>query len=243
VARRRIAGVALVACVVFAAAASSAFASDGGSGSYTVAGLTYDFTFLNSGTTTWQYFYVVGPPGTTFVGGGTISEASPHCGVGEPDGRPDEIECGPLPTSLAPPSVHFGFTATVAAPVPCGAPFGLYVSSTGIAPFTRADDIVPSGTCTATAPHAIRPPTIAGFAVVGRTLSATAPVWSATPSRVSYAWQRCTKTACSAIRGAKSLRLKLTSRDRGRWVRLVATATLSGTRVTSTSGKLLVRRA
>jgi hypothetical protein len=228
---------------VLAVAASSAAASDGGSGTYTVAGLTYDFTFLNSGTATWQYFYVVGPPGTTFVGGGTISEASPHCGVREPDGRPDEIECGPLPTSLAPPSVHFGFTATIAAPVPCGAPFQLYVSSTGIAPFTRADDLAPSGSCTATAPHAIRPPTIAGFAVVGRTLTATPPVWSASPTRVSYAWQRCTKTTCSAIRGAKSLRLKLTSSDRGRSVRLVATATVSGTSVTSSSGKLLVRRA
>ena len=238
--RRLVAAVAaLSACIALTGAAA---ASDGGSGTYSVSGLTYDFTFLNSGTAAWQYFYVVGPPGTTFVGGGTISEASPHCGVREPDGRPDEIECGPLPTSLAPPSVHFGFTATVAAPVPCGAPFQLYVSSTGTPPFTRADDIAPSGSCTATAPHAIRPPTIAGFAVVGRTLTATPPVWSASPTRVSYRWQRCTKTACSAIGGATSLRLKLTTRDRQRWVRIVATAAIGGVSVTSRSGRLAVRR-
>jgi hypothetical protein len=231
------AGAALSACVALTGAAA---ASDGGTGTYSVSGLTYDFTFLNSGTATWQYFYVVGPPGTTFVGGGTISEASPHCGVREPDGRPDEIECGPLPTSLAPPSVHFGFTATVAAPVPCGAPFQLYVSSTGIPPFTRADDIAPSVSCTATAPHAIRPPTIAGFAVVGRTLTAKPPVWSAAPTRASYAWQRCTRTTCSAIRGAKSLRLKLTAPDRGRSVRIVATAVVDGRTLTSRSGKLAI---
>jgi hypothetical protein len=238
---RLVAAVAsLSACVALAGAAA---ASDGGSGTYTVSERTYDFTFLNSGTATWQYFYVVGPPGTTFVGGGTISEASPHCGVGEPDGRPDEIECGPLPASLAPPGVHFGFTATVAAPVACGAPFQLWVSSTGVAPFTRADDIPPAGSCTATTPHAVRPPTISGFAVVGRTLKATPPVWSTPPTHVSYRWQRCVRSTCSAIRGATSLRLKLTSLDRGRSVRIVATATVAGRALISSSGKLAVRRA
>jgi len=240
---RRIAAVALVTCAVFAAAASSAGASDGGSGTYTVSGRTYDFTFLNSGTTTWQYFYVVGPPGTTFVGGGTISEASPHCGVAEPDGRADEIGCGPLPASFAPPLVHFGFTATVTSPVACGATFQLFVSSTGVPPFTRAGDIGPSGSCAATAAHVVRAPTISGIAVVGRTLTAVPPVLSATPTRVTYSWQRCTKTACSAISGAKSLRLKLTSRDRGHSVRIVATAIVDGRTLMSPSGKLSVRRA
>jgi len=242
VAGRRIAGVALVACALFAATASSAPASDGGTGTYSVSGLTYDFTFLNSGTATWQYFYVLGPPGTTFVGGGTISEASPHCGVGEPDGRPDEIECGPLPTSLAPPAVHFGFTATVASPVACGATFGLFVSSTGVAPFTRAADIGPAGSCAATPARVVRAPTISGFAVVGRTLTAVPPVWSATPTRVSYVWQRCAKRSCSKIRGARSLRLKLTARDRDRSVRIVATAVVDGRTLVSRSGKLAVRR-
>jgi hypothetical protein len=236
---RRIGTVAVVACAVLAGAAA---ASDDGSGTYTVSERTYDFTFLNSGTATWQYFYVVGPPGTTFVGGGTISEASPHCGVGEPDGRPDEIECGPMPASLAPPGVHFGFTATVAAPVACGAPFQLYVSSTGVAPFTRADDIPFAGSCAPVAPHALRAPTIAGFPIVGRTLTAAAPVWSAAPTRSSYSWQRCTKSSCAAIRGATSLRLRLTQPDAGHSVRIVATAVVDAKTLTSPSGKLAISR-
>ena len=164
--------------------AGTALASDGGSGTYTATGSTYDFVFFNSGTAAWQYFYVVAPPGARFLGGGTISEASPRCAVGEPDGRPGQIECGPLPPSLAPSHVHFGFAATLGAPAPCGSPFQLYVS---------------------------------------------------------YLSQRCSKQACSAIRGATKLRLRLTARDRARAVRLVATAGLDGTTAVSRSGKISVR--
>jgi len=230
---------ALVASVALAGAAA---ASDGGSGTYTVRAKTYDFVFLNTGSAAWQYFYVVGPRGTAFVGGGTISESSPRCAVGEPDGSADEIECGPLGANLAPPLVHLGFTATVAAPVPCGAPFQLYVSSTGVAPFTRADDLVFTGSCAATAPHALAPPTISGTPVVGHTLTARAAAWSSPPSRVSYGWQRCKRTTCSAIRGATRLRLKLTKPDAGRTVRVVATATVDGATVISRSGKVAVHR-
>lgn len=218
---RRLAFVALLATCVCAGAAS---ASDGGSGTYTATGSTYYFVFFNDGTTAWQYFYLVGPPGTRFVGGGTISEASPRCAVGEPEARPDEIECGPL-----------------TAPVACGSPFQLYVSSTGAAPFTRVGDAVFAGGCAATRLHALTPPAIQGTAVVGHTLRATPPVWSATPGRVSYRWQRCSKQACSSIRGARTLSLALTRPDRGRAVRLVATATLGGATVASRSGKLVVR--
>ena len=235
---RRLAFVALLATCVCAGAAS---ASDGGSGTYTATGSTYYFVFFNDGTTAWQYFYLVGPPGTRFVGGGTISEASPRCAVGEPEARPDEIECGPLAASLAPPQVHLGFAATLAAPVACGSPFQLYVSSTGAAPFTRVGDAVFAGSCAATRLHALTPPAIQGTAVVGHTLRATPPVWSATPGRVSYRWQRCSKQACSSIRGARKLSLALTRPDRGRAVRLAATATLGGATVASRSGKLVVR--
>jgi hypothetical protein len=228
----------LVALAVFAGVAT---ASDGGSGTYTATGSTYYFVFFNGGTTAWQYFYVVGPPGTRFAGGGTISEASPRCAVGEPDGRPDEIECGPLPASLATPQVHFGFGATLASPAPCGSSFQLYVSATGALPFTRVGDAVFAGSCAATRLHAVTPPAIQGFASVGHTLSATPPGWSATPSHVSYVWQRCLKQACSGIRGATKLRLVLTKRDRGHAVRLVATAALDGVTAVSRSGKLAVR--
>lgn len=228
----------LAALAVFAGVAT---ASDGGSGTYTATGTTYYFVFFNGGTTAWQYFYVVAPPGTRFVGGGTISEASPRCAVGEPDGRPDEIECGPLPASLAPSQVHFGFGATLAAPAACGSPFQLYVSSTGVPPFTRADDVAFSGSCAATPPHAITPPTISGTPVVGRTLKAIPPLWSTAPTLVAYRWQRCNRTSCAAIGRATSLRLKLTSRERGREVRIVATATVDGATVVSRSGRLAVR--
>ena len=223
-----------------AVAAGVAGASDGGSATYTVTGARYDFVLFNSGTSPWQYFFLVGPAGTTFVGGGTISEASPRCAVGEPAGHPDEIECGPLSASLAPPLVHLGFSATLASPVPCGSPFQLYVSATGVAPFTRASDAVFTGNCAATRLHALTPPTISGLPVVGRTLVANPPVWSAAPTRASYQWQRCTKTRCSLIRGATTLRLRLTRRDRGRAVRVVATARLGSTTVTSRSGRVPV---
>ena len=192
----------------FAVFAGTALASDGGSGTYTATGSTYDFVFFNSGTSAWQYFYVVAPPGTRFIGGGTISEASPRCAVGEPEGRPDEIECGPLPASVAPSQVHFGFAATLAAPAPCGSPFQLYVSSTGAAPFTRAGDAVFTGSCAVTRLHALTPPAIQGIPSAGRVLTAAPPVWSAVPARVSYLWQRCAQQACSAIRGGTKLRLE-----------------------------------
>ena len=170
-----------------------------------------------------------------------ISEASPRCAVGEPDGRPDEIECGPLPASLAPSQVRFGFAATLVAPAPCGSHFQLYVSSSGAAPFTRAGDAVSTGSCAVTRLHALSPPAIQGIPSAGHTLSAVPPVWSAAPVRVSYLWQRCAKQACSAIRGATKLRLRLTALDRGHAVRLVATAALDGATAVSRSGKLFVR--
>jgi len=232
----------VVACAAAAALvlASGVTASDGGSGTYTVRGDTYDFVFFNSGTAPWQYFYLVGPSGTKFIGGDTSTEATPRCVVGLPDGQADTIECGPLSANFVPSLGHLGFTATLAAPVACGSPFQLYVSSTGDT-FTRGSDITFSGSCDATPPHAVAPPKIAGTPVVGRTLVATAPLWSAEPNRVLYDWQRCTRTACTAIKGATRLRLKLTSADKGRSVRIVATATIGLASVTTHSGKLAVR--
>ena len=235
--RRGIAILALVVASAVVAGASARDAADGGSGTYTVADRMYYFVLFNSGTASWQYFDVVGPPGTTFVGGGTMSESTPRCVVGPPD----EIECGPLGATLAAPLVHLGFAATTAAPITCGSPFALYVSATGDRPFTRVGDATFAGSCDPTPPYALRPPTISGTPLVGRTLTAVAPIWSVTPTRVAYHWELCSKSSCTAIRRATTLRLKLTSADRAHSVRIVAIAMLNGVATTSRSGKLAVR--
>jgi hypothetical protein len=242
---RRLRLTALASCGVLvlgtaATAAQAGAAADGGSGTYTAFGQSYDFNLFNAGTTPWQYFYLVGPAGTSFVGGANSAESTARCVVGQPDGRTDEIECGPLSANLLPPLAHLAFVATLRAPVACGAPFELYVSSTGTPPFTRAGDLTFAGSCTAQ-PRAVAPPSIHGLPTVGRTLTATPPVWSATPTRVAYQWQRCTRTRCSAIAGATRLTLTLGRRDANRAVRIVATATVDGTRITSRSGTIAVR--
>jgi hypothetical protein len=214
--------------------------ADGGSGTYAATGTTYYFALTNTGTAAWQFFYVVGPPGMTFVGGTTSNEASARCVAGQPDGQPNEIECGPLSASVAPSHGQVTFGATLAAPVACGSTFQLYVGSLDM-PLTRTADITESGSCTATVPAARTPPMLRGTPVVGHTLTATAPVWSAPPTRVAYRWQRCTHNTCTTVANASRQALKLTPRDAGHSVRLVATALIDGTTVESVSKKLAVR--
>jgi hypothetical protein len=216
----------------------SAAAADGGSSTYTVSQRTYYFTLFNSGTTIWQYFVLVGPAGASFIGGTTGIENSAHCVPGKPDGIANEIECGPLTTAV---SAHLGFVATLAAPVACGAPFQFEVSSNGAASFTRVGDATLSGNCMAAAAEAITPPAVRGTPIVGRTLTATPPTWSATPTRVAYQWQLCTRIGCVTIRGATKLSLKLTKRDAGHTVRIVATATFDGRQIESASRRIGVR--
>jgi hypothetical protein len=225
---------ACLALVVVGAAA----AADGGSSTYTVSQRTYYFTLFNSGTTIWQYFVLVGPAGASFIGGTTGIENSAHCVPGQPDGNANEIECGPLTTAV---SAHLGFVATLAAPVACGAPFQFEVSSNGAASFTRVGDATLSGSCTAAVPKAIAPPVVRGTPTVGRTLTATPPTWSATPTRVVYQWQLCTRTGCVPIIGATRLSLKLTKRTASHTVRIVATATFDSRKIESASRRISVR--
>jgi len=138
-------------------------------------------------------------------------------------------------------STHVGFVATLAAPVACGAPFQFEVSSNGAASFTRVGDATLTGSCTAAAPEALAPPAVRGTPTVGRTLTATPPTWSATPARVAYQWQLCTRSGCVPIRGATSLSLKLTKRAAGHTVRVVATATFDGSQIASASRRIGVR--
>ena len=233
---------AAVVCVTWAAAcAGPALAADGGSGTYVATGTTYYFDFVNTGTAAWQFFTVVGPPGTIFVGGTTANEQSARCVAGQPDGQANEIECGPLSPNVAPAHAHLSFAATLSVPSACGAQFQLAVSSTGVPPFTRAPDVTEAGPCTVASPTAIEPPTLHGTPTAGRTLTATAPTWSSAPTRVAYRWQRCTAAGCSPLPGANRLTLALTRADVGRSVRLVATALVDGAMIVSFSKKLAVR--
>ncbi len=225
------------ACVALVLTGVAA-AADGGSGTYTSTERTYYFTLFNSGTTLWQYFVLVGPAGASFVGGTTGIENSAHCVVGQPDGVVNEIECGPLTLAV---NAHGGFVTTMTAPVTCGAPFQLEVSSTGGASFTRVGDATLDGSC-AVAPQAITPPAIRGTPAVGRTLTATAPTWNTTPTRVTYRWQLCMKTDCVPISGATKLSLKLTKRVAGHAVRIVAIATFDSGKVESASKRIVLHR-
>ena len=219
---------------------SAASAADGGSGTYTSTGRTYDFNLFNGGTTSWQYFVLVGPSGTRFVGGTTSNESSARCVVGQPDGQPNEIECGPVSANVIPPTGHIGFVATLSAFPECGAPFELSVSSTGTPPFSRVGDAISSGSCTTRLPEAVRPPTLHGTPTVGRTLTATAPTWSTTPTRVTYQWQLCTKAGCGPIKSATRRTLKLTQRMAGHTVRIIATATFDDRQVESVSKRIAI---
>ena len=217
-------------------------AADGGSGTYTANGRTYYFALFNNGTTTWQFFSLVGPPGTVFVGGATVTgESTARCVLAQPDGTADEIECGPLSPTAAPSTAHFTFVAVLSAPVACGAPFRLEVSSTGTRPYASVGDVTYAGSCTAVKPAAVTRPAIHGTPAVGGALKASAPTWSAPPTRVAYQWQLCSAATCSAIKGATRLTLRLDKRDAGRAVRIVATATVDGVTVTSASKTVVVR--
>jgi hypothetical protein len=228
------------ACLAFVCV-SAASAADGGSGTYTSTGRTYDFNLFNGGTTSWQYFILVGPSGTRFVGGTTANENSARCTVGQPDGQASEIECGPVSANVVPPNGHIGFVATLSSFPECGAPFELYVSSTGAPPFSRISDATFSGSCAAVRPEAVTPPTLHGVPTVGRTLTATAPNWSTRPVRVTYQWQLCAKTGCAPIKSATRLTLKLTRRTAGHSVRIVATATFDDGKVESVSKRIAIR--
>ena len=229
-----------LACVGHASAQPARSRADGGSGTYVATGTTYYFILTNTGTPAWQFFSVVGPAETVFVGGTTSNEASARCVAGQPDGKANEIECGPLSASVAPPHGMVTFGATLATPVACGATFQLYVGSLDM-PLTWAADITESGSCNAVAPAALTQPRLHGMPTVGRTLTATPPSWSAPPTRVTYRWQRCTRMACTPIANATRPALKLVRLDAGHSVRFVATALIDGTTVESTSKRLAVR--
>jgi hypothetical protein len=234
-------GAAVAAASLVLVGSAAAAPMDGGSGTYTSTAATYDFNLFNSGPAAWQYFIVVGTADTRFVGGTTGNESSARCVVGQPDGQANEIECGPMSTTVIPPSGHIAFVATLSAFPVCGAPFQLYASSTGTLPFSRVGDATFSGSCAAAPPQALTPPSLEGVPAAGHTLTARAPTWSSTPTSVTYQWQLCTAASCIPIKGATRLTLKLPKRTSGHSVRIASTATFDGHIVESFSKRIAIR--
>jgi hypothetical protein len=180
--------------VVALVAAGTARAGDGGSATYTTRGTAYDFDLTNTGTTRWLSFMLVGPVSTVFIGGSVGTEATVQCSIAPPA----QITCAPTAVAVG---GQLGFTAFLQAAVPCGSPFQFWVSSTGAAPYTRAGDAVFAGSCA--------PPRLDRAVTVrrrGSVVTLVPPVWSVTPVRVAYRWQRCTP-ACATIPHATSARV------------------------------------
>jgi Big-like domain-containing protein len=90
-------------------------------------------------------------------------------------------------------------------------------------------------------PHVLQPPSVPQSAKAGSTIHARPPKWSTAPTRVTYRWQLCTTSRCTAIGGATSLSLKVRSAYAHRTVRLVTTATVGGSAITSYSRRIAVR--
>jgi hypothetical protein len=78
-------------------------------------------------------------------------------------------------------------------------------------------------------PVNLSPPTIAGTAQVGATLSASPGSWSESPSSYAYQWQRCDSSGanCSPVAGATAQAYTLASADLNTTIRVAVTATNS----------------
>jgi hypothetical protein len=130
---------------------------------------------------------------------------------------------------------------TTTAQTGCGVTLQLYVTTTDGAPFTRVGDITQAAGCGAQSAVLVAPPTLHGTPIVGHVITATSPVWSATPMNVRYRWERCSGSSCAAIAGATGRMLALTKPDAGRAIRVLVTATIAGETVRASSRSLTVR--
>jgi hypothetical protein len=77
------------------------------------------------------------------------------------------------------------------------------------------------------APIAVSPPTIAGTAAQGQTLTASPGAWTAPDAAFTYQWQRCDATGanCVAVPGATAQTYAVTAADAGATLVVVVTAT------------------
>ena len=81
-------------------------------------------------------------------------------------------------------------------------------------------------------PKNLTPPTIAGVAVVGQTLTASPGTWANGPTTYRYQWGRCdAQNICNDIQGATASRYMLSAADAGSTIRVwVTAANASGAR-------------
>jgi streptogramin lyase len=80
-------------------------------------------------------------------------------------------------------------------------------------------------------------PTIAGRALVGRTLTVTKGIWANDPGRFVYQWQRC-RPGCTNIARATGDYYTLSARDVGAKARAIVTASNAGGSAQATSSEL-----
>jgi subtilisin family serine protease len=78
-------------------------------------------------------------------------------------------------------------------------------------------------------PASTSPPTIAGVAQAGQTLSATPGTWTESPNSYAYQWQRCDTAGlgCTALAGATAQTYTLSAADLNATIRVAVTATNS----------------
>ena len=96
---------------------------------------------------------------------------------------------------------------------------------------------------TGTPPSSVSPPTIAGTAAVGQTLTAVAGTWTGTaPIAYAYQWQRCDATggACVDVPGAAGTSYLVGAADAGRTIRVRETASNTGGSASATSSATAV---
>jgi hypothetical protein len=67
-------------------------------------------------------------------------------------------------------------------------------------------------------------PVVSGTARQGQQLQTTNGTWTGSPSRYTYAWQRCRSGSCAIIRNATSRSYSLGSSDVGYQLESVVTA-------------------
>jgi hypothetical protein len=80
-----------------------------------------------------------------------------------------------------------------------------------------------------------------GTARLGSLLRAKPARWSGPPKSVTYRWELCARSRCTAIVGATGKTLRVTRGYARHSIRVVVVARFGSTRVTSASARVRVR--
>jgi Glycoside-hydrolase family GH114 len=113
-------------------------------------------------------------------------------------------------------------------------------SSSSSTPTTTTTTSSLTSTTTSTTTSLQRPvntvaPAVSGTAQQGQVLQTTNGTWTGTPSRYSYAWQRCRSGSCTIVRNATGRSYSLGSSDVGYQLESVVTAKNSAGSTSATS--------